>query len=109
MHRPTVYEFSRLNVSGSVLSKRKIKKLIENGCVTGFDDPRLLTIMGLRRRGYTPESLLKAVRQLGKKMEPFSHFLKLTVYTGHTRSTSTLNMELLESTIRDELNKTAPR
>jgi len=92
MHRPVVYEFSRLNVSGSVLSKRKIKKLISNGHIEDFDDPRLLTVVGLRKRGYTSKSLLDCIRQLG-----------------HTRNVSTLNIELLESYIRNELNTSAPR
>lgn len=92
MYRPTVYEFSRLNVAGSILSKRKIKKLIADKCVEGYDDPRLLTIMGLKKRGYTPTALLNAVRQLG-----------------HTRVTSTLSIQLLENSIREELNKSAPR
>lgn len=58
MYKPVVYEFSRLNVSHGVLSKRKIAQLVERGCVEGWDDPRLLTLAGLRRRGYTPSSLL---------------------------------------------------
>jgi glutaminyl-tRNA synthetase len=53
LYKPFVYEFSRLNVSNNMLSKRKIAKLIEMGIVSGWDDPRLLTLAGLRRRGYT--------------------------------------------------------
>lgn len=54
LYKPTVWEYSRLNIEGNVLSKRKIKELIENKTVDGWDDPRLLTIRGLRNRGYTP-------------------------------------------------------
>lgn len=54
LYKPFVYEFSRLNVSNNMLSKRKIAKLIEMGYVSGWDDPRLLTLAGLKRRGYTP-------------------------------------------------------
>lgn len=57
LYKPTVWEYSRLNIEGNVLSKRKIKELIENKNVEGWDDPRLLTIRGLRNRGYTPEML----------------------------------------------------
>ena len=90
--RPVVYEFSRLDVSGSVLSKRKIKKLVEDGYLSGYDDPRLLTIMGLKNRGYTPESLLSVVGKLG-----------------HTRNISTISTKVLEHSIRSELNISAPR
>ena len=90
--RPVVYEFSRLDVSGSVLSKRKIKKFVEDGYLSGYDDPRLLTIMGLKNRGYTPESLLSVVAKLG-----------------HTRNVSTISTKVLENSIRSELNVSAPR
>lgn len=92
LKRPVVYEFSRFDVAGSVLSKRKIKSLIESGKLDGYDDPRLLTIAGLRRRGYTPESLKATVSQLG-----------------HTRNTTQLSIQLLENYIREDLNKNAPR
>jgi glutaminyl-tRNA synthetase len=87
LKNPVVYEFSRLNVTGSVLSKRKIKKLIDSGQLNDYDDPRLLTIAGLQRRGYTASALLNAVRQVG-----------------HTRNTSSLSIALLEHYIRQELN-----
>ena len=58
MFKPTVYEFSRLNMSHNFLSKRKIQQLVENGVVNGWDDPRLLTLAGLKRRGYTPSALI---------------------------------------------------
>lgn len=57
MYKPTVFEFSRLNVSHNLLSKRKIQKLIEANLVEGWDDPRLLTLSGLKKRGYTPSAL----------------------------------------------------
>lgn len=90
--RPVVYEFSRLDVSGSLLSKRKIKTLVEDGTLSGYDDPRLMTIMGLKKRGYTPSSLLSVVSQLG-----------------HTRNISTLSSKILEHSIRSELNISARR
>ena len=57
LYRPKVWEFSRMNVTGSLLSKRKINVLVNNKVVRGFDDPRLLTLMGMRRRGYTPRAI----------------------------------------------------
>jgi len=54
LYKPVVWEYSRLNIEGNVLSKRTIKDLIERGVVEGWDDPRLLTLRGLRNRGYTP-------------------------------------------------------
>lgn len=54
LYKPIVWEYSRLNISGNVLSKRKITKLVQDGAVDGWDDPRLMTIAGLRNRGYTP-------------------------------------------------------
>lgn len=57
LYKPTVWEYSRLNIEGNVLSKRKIKQFIEEGVVDGWDDPRLLTIRGLKNRGYSPEML----------------------------------------------------
>eukprot|EP00906_Rhabdomonas_costata_P035366 RCo049685 len=57
LYRPNVWEFSRLNIAGSVMSKRKINWLVRNGKVRGWDDPRLFTLAGLRRRGYTPEAI----------------------------------------------------
>ncbi len=92
LKRPIVYEFSRLNIKNSILSKRKIKALINDGKISGYDDPRLLTIMGLKRRGYTATSLKDAVGKLG-----------------HTRHESTLSIGLLEHSIRNELNLVAPR
>lgn len=65
MWRPHVYEFSRLNVTGALLSKRKINALVEKGVARGFDDPRLLTLKGLRRRGYTPEAINRFCKDVG--------------------------------------------
>lgn len=57
LYKPIVWEFSRLNVKGNVISKRKIKQLIDENKISGWDDPRLLTIKGMQRRGYTPSML----------------------------------------------------
>jgi glutaminyl-tRNA synthetase len=92
MHHPTIYEFSRLKLEGSITSKRNIKSLIEDGHLGGYDDPGLLTIKGLKRRGFTPKTLIDAVSGLG-----------------HTRSITTLTIPYLESFIRKELNETSQR
>lgn len=85
-------EFARLNMTYTVMSKRKLLKLIEDDYVSGWDDPRLPTIRGLRRRGYTPSSIRK-----------FSDTI------GVAKSDSTIDHALLEHVIRNELNKTAGR
>jgi glutaminyl-tRNA synthetase len=85
-------EFARLNMTYTVMSKRKLLKLIEEDYVSGWDDPRLPTIRGLRRRGYTPSSIRK-----------FSDTI------GVAKSDSTIDHALLEHVIRNELNKTAGR
>ncbi|CAL1328997.1 glutamine--tRNA ligase [Candidatus Providencia siddallii] len=90
--RPRQYEFSRLNIEYSVLSKRKLNELVNNKYVTGWDDPRLLTISGLRRRGYTPSSLRDFCDRIGI-----------------TRQDSNVKMEMLEFCIRRDLNKNASR
>ena len=71
--RPKQREFARLNLSYTVTSKRKLKKLIDQGHVKGWDDPRMPTISGLRKRGYTPESLKNFVKKVGvaKKRKPY--------------------------------------
>ena len=56
---PRQYEFGRLNITNTVMSKRKLKALVDEGYVDGWDDPRMPTISGLRRRGYTPEAIRK--------------------------------------------------
>src|SRR5947199_7060098 len=89
---PRQIEFARLNLTYSVMSKRKLIQLVEDGLVTGWDDPRMLTISGLRRRGVTP-SALRA----------------FAVTIGITKYPSMTDMALLEHTMRDEFNRTATR
>ncbi len=89
---PRQIEFARLNVSYTVLSKRRLLELVQGGFVNGWDDPRLPTIAGLRRRGYTPSAIREFCRRVG-----------VTKFDGLT------DMALLDFCIRDELNMTAPR
>ena len=86
------YEFARLNLNYTVTSKRKLKDLVDGGYVGGWDDPRMPTIAGLRRRGYTPASLRKFCEMVGV-----------------ARADSVVDMGMLESAIRDDLNQNAPR
>ncbi|MGN6417615.1 MAG: glutamine--tRNA ligase/YqeY domain fusion protein [Pseudobacter sp.] len=86
------YEFARLNLTYNVMSKRKLKQLVAEKYVTGWDDPRMITIAGLRRRGYTPES----IRELCDKI-------------GVVKRDSLIEMSLLEFCIREHLNKIALR
>ena len=90
--RPKQREFARLNLSYTVMSKRKLKALIEQSFVSGWDDPRMPTISGLRKRGYTPESLQKFVNSVGI-----------------SKRENLIDVSLLEFCIRDHLNKIAPR
>lgn len=92
LSRPRQYEFSRLNVAYTVTSKRKLAELIELGHVTGWDDPRLPTVFGMRRRGYTREALREFCTRIGV-----------------TKKEHLIEMEQLESCIRDDLNARAPR
>ena len=92
VYHPQQIEFARLNINFTVLSKRKLKKLVDEKHVDGWDDPRMPTISGLRRRGYTPSSIRK-----------FSNSV------GITKRNSTIDVLRLENTLREELNKTAPR
>ena len=85
-------EFARLNLSYTLTSKRKLKKLIDQGYVSGWDDPRMPTISGLRKRGYTPESLQSFVNAAGV-----------------AKRDNIIDASLLEFCIRDHLNKIAPR
>ena len=90
--RPKQREFARLNLSYTVTSKRKLKKLIDQGHVKGWDDPRMPTISGLRKRGYTPESLKNFVKKVGV-----------------AKRENLIDVSLLEFCVRDHLNKVAPR
>lgn len=85
-------EFSRLNLTYAMMSKRKLRKLVETGVVNGWDDPRLTTLRGLRRRGVTPEAIQKFIAEVGE-----------------TNNDSWVDMALLDSFIRDDLNKRSPR
>ena len=89
---PKQREFARLNVTATVMSKRYLRYLVENDMVDGWDDPRLPTICGLRRRGYTPESIFNFVRS-----------------AGISKANSLVDVEMLEHSIREELNAKAPR
>ena len=89
---PHQYEFSRLNLEGTLTSKRKLLKLVEEGVVDGWNDPRMPTISGLRRRGYTPASLREFCRRIGV-----------------TKQDNVVEYSALESCIRDDLNVNAPR
>jgi len=90
--RPHQYEFSRLNLEYATTSKRKLKLLVDNNHVSGWNDPRMPTISGLRRRGYTPES----IRDFSERV-------------GISKVNSLTDVSILESSIRDNLNTTAPR
>ena len=89
---PHQYEFSRLNLEGTLTSKRKLLKLVNEGIVDGWNDPRMPTISGLRRRGYTPASLREFCRRIGV-----------------TKQDTVVEYSALESCIRDDLNQNAPR
>ncbi|MCY4051025.1 MAG: glutamine--tRNA ligase/YqeY domain fusion protein [Gammaproteobacteria bacterium] len=90
--RPRQIEFSRLNLNYTVMSKRLLTELVEHGHVSGWDDPRMPTISGLRRRGYTPDSLKNFIASVGI-----------------TRKPNVIEMGLLEKCIRDDLDPKAPR
>ncbi|MGF1555787.1 glutamine--tRNA ligase/YqeY domain fusion protein [Paucihalobacter sp.] len=89
---PKQREFARLNLSYTIMSKRKLLKLVEDGIVNGWDDPRMPTISGLRRRGYTPESIKQFIDKVGV-----------------AKRDNIIDVSLLEFCIREDLNKTAPR
>jgi glutaminyl-tRNA synthetase len=89
---PQQIEFARLNLNYTVLSKRRLIQLVEEGHVTGWDDPRMPTISGIRRRGYTPESIRNFCDRIGV-----------------SKRDSMVDMELLEFSIREDLNRHAPR
>jgi glutaminyl-tRNA synthetase len=91
-NRPQQIEFARLNLSYTVMSKRKLLELVEDGKVSGWDDPRMPTISGLRRRGYTPESIRNFADRIGV-----------------AKRDGMIDVALLEHTIREDLNKRAAR
>ncbi|HEX7055979.1 MAG TPA: glutamine--tRNA ligase/YqeY domain fusion protein [Bacilli bacterium] len=91
-HQPRQYEFARLNLTNTVMSKRKLKLLVDQKIVDGWDDPRMPTISGLRRRGYTPESIRAFCREIGV-----------------ARSYSTVDAAMLEHFIREDLKLKVPR
>ncbi len=89
---PRQIEFARLNITNTVMSKRKLKALVDEGIADGWDDPRMPTIAGLRRRGYTPESIRNFCREIGV-----------------AKNDSTVDEQLLEHFIREDLSTKAPR
>lgn len=90
--RPYQYEFARLNITGTVLSKRKLIQLVQEGHVSGWDDPRMPTISGFRRRGFTPESIRDFCERIGV-----------------AKADSMVEYVLLEACLREDLNARAPR
>lgn len=91
-HRPRQIEFSRLNLMFTILSKRKLSQLVDEGHVEGWDDPRMPTLSGIRRRGYTPASIRDFVGRIGI-----------------TKKENVIELGALENCVREELNETAPR
>ena len=91
-NHPHQYEFARLNVTNTVMSKRYLREMVETGLVDGWDDPRMPTLSGLRRRGFTPESIIEFVKRAGV-----------------AKAYSLVDIGLLEFCIREELNASAPR
>jgi len=92
IHHPRQIEFARLNLTYTVMSKRKLLELVEGGYVKGWDDPRMPTLSGMRRRGYPPSAIRKFCNSIGV-----------------AKTESTVDIELLEHFVREELNKTAER
>ncbi|MBM4082264.1 MAG: glutamine--tRNA ligase, partial [Planctomycetes bacterium] len=92
IHHPQQIEFARLNMTHTVMSKRLFIELVKGGHVKGFDDPRLVTLAGLRRRGYTPEAIREFCRRIGV-----------------AKTDSTVDVAVLEDCVREDLNKRAPR
>jgi glutaminyl-tRNA synthetase len=91
-HRPQQIEFARLNLSYTIMSKRKLLELVEKKIVSGWDDPRMPTISGMRRRGYTPEAIRNFCERIGV-----------------AKNDSIVDMALLEHCVREDLNERAPR
>ena len=92
VYHPQQIEFARLNLSQTIMSKRKLLELVEQGIVSGWNDPRMPTISGLQRRGYTPESIRNFCERIGV-----------------AKKDSTVDIALLEHCVREDLNKRAPR
>ena len=92
VYHPQQIEFARLNLTYTVMSKRKLRQFVEKGYVSGWDDPRMPTLSGLRRRGYTPESIRNFCERIGV-----------------AKTDSTIDVALLEHCVREDLNKRAPR
>ena len=92
VYHPQQIEFARLNVNYTVMSKRRLLQLVQDGHVSGWDDPRMPTIAGMRRRGYSPESIRKFCRSVGV-----------------AKADSTVDIAQLEYCVREDLNKTSPR
>lgn len=92
IYAPQQIEFARLNITYTVMSKRKLRRLVEEGHVNGWDDPRMPTIRGMRRRGYTPQTMRK-----------------FTDLIGVSKANSVVDIEMLEHVLRDDLNQNAPR
>ncbi len=92
IYAPRQIEFARLNLNYTVMSKRKLLRLVKEGYVSGWDDPRMPTLCGLRRRGYTPESIHDFINRVGV-----------------AKNYSVIDVALLESAVRDDLNQRAPR
>jgi len=92
VHHPQQIEFARLNLTHTVLSKRKLLQLVQQKHVAGWDDPRMPTLAGIRRRGYTPEAIRSFCERIGV-----------------AKSNSTVEIAMLEHSLRDDLNKRAPR
>lgn len=91
-YRPHQYEFNRLNITYTVMSKRKMLQLVQEGLVAGWDDPRMPTICGLRRRGYTPEAIKNFISRIG-----------------YTKYEATIDVSMLEASVREDLKARANR
>jgi glutaminyl-tRNA synthetase len=91
-HKPRQIEFSRLNLNYTITSKRKLKQLVDERHVDGWDDPRMPTLSGMRRRGYTPQAIRQFCHQIGV-----------------SKKDSIIDIDTLESCVRDDLNQRAPR
>jgi len=92
VHHPQQTEFARFNLTYTIMSKRKLRRLVEEGYVSSWDDPRMPTLCGLRRRGYTPEAIRECMRRVGMAKFP-----------------GTTDIALLEHCLRQDLNKRSPR